>query len=217
MPIQPQSNQAVSVSKSKFLFKVLLLGDSGVGKSSILMRYIDGCFNGGYLATIEIDFKVKTLECEGQAVKLQVWDTAGQEKFRTITKAYYRGCNGIFVIYDVTNSSSFANVENWVREARQQASKETRIILLGNKSDDESSRKVSYDIGYQVASSLGLSFFEVSAKDDLNLNEAFFEMTVQMKKVAEERVEMVDEIPVIKAQQINQQKPGISESKKSCC
>lgn len=165
------------------VFKILLLGDYGVGKSSILYRYAEGTFYGEYKCTIGVDYRVKTLECEGKRIKLQIWDTAGQERFKTIPSTCFRGCHGILIIYDVANQASFANVEKWMSEARKHAPEEVNIILIGNKNDlEEDRREVSYDMGYQAASSFGVSFFEVSAKFDSNVNEAFFELTSQLKK-----------------------------------
>ena len=99
-----------------YLFKLLLIGDSGVGKSCLLLRFADDTYTESYISTIGVDFKIRTIELEGKTVKLQIWDTAGQERFRTITSSYYRGAHGIIVVYDVTDESTFANVKQWLQE-----------------------------------------------------------------------------------------------------
>ncbi|KAJ6315781.1 hypothetical protein OIU78_019118 [Salix suchowensis] len=124
-----------------YLIKLLLIGDSGVGKSCLLLRFSDGSFTTSFITTIGIDFKIRTIELDGKRIKLQIWDTAGQERFRTITTAYYRGAMGILLVYDVTDESSFNNIRNWIRNIEQHASDNVNKILVGNKADmDESKR-----------------------------------------------------------------------------
>ena len=113
----------------------MAIGDTMVGKTSLVMRYADDDFNENVLATIGIDFKIKTIDLHGKRVKLQIWDTAGQERFRTITSAYYRGADGIIMVYDVTNSESFENVKNWLKEVEDHASEDTCKLMIGNKND----------------------------------------------------------------------------------
>nr|CAD7425776.1 unnamed protein product [Timema monikensis] len=116
------------------LFKLLIIGDSGVGKSSLLLRFADNTFSGSYITTIGVDFKIRTVDVDGERVKLQIWDTAGQERFRTITSTYYRGTHGVIVVYDVTSGDSFANVKRWLHEIEQNCDVVNRI-LVGNKND----------------------------------------------------------------------------------
>ena len=116
-----------------FIFKVLLLGNSDVGKSSLLLRYVDSVWSDTFVPTIGVDFKVKTIEIGGKKVKLQIWDTAGQERFRTVVSTYFRGAHGIFLIYDITNRDSFKNLENWLIEIEKNASENVLKILIGNK------------------------------------------------------------------------------------
>jgi Ras-related protein Rab-1A len=117
------------------LFKVVLIGDSGVGKSCLLLRFADDTFTESFISTIGVDFRFRTLTVDEQSVKLQIWDTAGQERFRTITSAYYRGADGIILVYDKTKRKSFDSVENWITEVDKYASENTVKILLGNKAD----------------------------------------------------------------------------------
>ncbi|KAK4755310.1 hypothetical protein SAY87_009067 [Trapa incisa] len=125
-----------------YLIKLLLIGDSGVGKSCLLLRFSDGSFTTSFITTIGIDFKIRTIELDGKRIKLQIWDTAGQERFRTITTAYYRGAMGILLVYDVTDESSFNNIRNWIRNIEQHASDNVNKILVGNKADMDESKRV---------------------------------------------------------------------------
>ena len=158
------------------IMKLLLVGDSGVGKSCLLLRFVEDKFNPSFITTIGIDFKIRTIESKGKKVKLQVWDTAGQERFRTITTAYYRGAMGIVLIYDVTDSRSFENVENWFQTVSQHANEDAKIFLVGNKCDDKENRQVSKEDGQELASRLNIPFLEASAKSNENVDSIFYEL-----------------------------------------
>jgi len=146
-----------------YLIKLLLIGDSGVGKSCLLLRFSDDSFTTSFITTIGIDFKIRTIELDGKRIKLQIWDTAGQERFRTITTAYYRGAMGILLVYDVTDESSFNNIRNWIRNIEQHASDNVNKILVGNKADmDESKRAVPTARGQALADEFGIKFFETN-------------------------------------------------------
>eukprot|EP00127_Corallochytrium_limacisporum_P002525 Clim_evm82s128 gene=Clim_evmTU82s128 len=163
------------------LVKLLLIGDSGVGKSSLIIRFSDDTFSPSYITTIGIDFKVKTVEVEGKRIKLQIWDTAGQERFRTITTAYYRGAMGILLVYDVTKEKSFDNIKNWVRNIEQHASKDVEKVLIGNKLDCVEERVISEEKGKALAAEYDLKYFETSAKVSTNVNEAFHAVVLDIK------------------------------------
>ncbi|KAL6776706.1 RAB8 [Auxenochlorella protothecoides x Auxenochlorella symbiontica] len=157
-----------------YLIKLLLIGDSGVGKSCLLLRFAEDSFTSSFITTIGIDFKIKKVLIDGKWVKLQIWDTAGQERFRTITSAYYRGAMGILLVYDVTDESSFSNIRNWMRNIEAHASEHVVKALVGNKSDmDESRRAVPYSRGQALADEYKLPFFETSAKSNANVDEVF--------------------------------------------
>lgn len=119
----------------EYLVKLLLIGDSGVGKSCLLLRFSDDSFTTSFITTIGIDFKIRTIELDGKRVKLQIWDTAGQERFRTITTAYYRGAMGILLVYDVTDKATFENIRNWIKNIELHASNNVNKMLIGNKAD----------------------------------------------------------------------------------
>lgn len=116
-----------------YLFKILLIGNSGVGKSSLLLRFADDTFTDNFMPTIGVDFKIRTLEVDGRTIKLQIWDTAGQERFKTITSSYYKGAHGIIVVYDITDKESFKNIDTWMTEVEKHASDNVSRILVGNK------------------------------------------------------------------------------------
>jgi len=155
------------------LFKLLLIGDSGVGKTCILFRFSDDAFNTTFISTIGIDFKIKTIEIDGKRVKLQIWDTAGQERFHTITTSYYRGANGIMLVYDITNPKSFDNITKWIKNITDFASDDVERILLANKCDMEEKRMISTARGQEIATQNNIKFYETSAKNDQNISEAF--------------------------------------------
>lgn len=159
-----------------YLFKLLLIGDSGVGKTCLLFRFSEDSFNTTFISTIGIDFKIRTIELEGKRVKLQIWDTAGQERFRTITTAYYRGAMGIMLVYDICNEKSFENIKNWIRNIEEHASSDVEKMILGNKCDMTDRRQVSKDRGEKLAIDYGVKFMETSAKSSLNVEEAFYTM-----------------------------------------
>ncbi|XP_068459035.1 ras-related protein Rab-8B-like [Clinocottus analis] len=159
-----------------YLFKLLLIGDSGVGKTCLLFRFSEDSFNTTFISTIGIDFKIRTIELDGKRVKLQIWDTAGQERFRTITTAYYRGAMGIMLVYDICNEKSFENIKNWIRNIEEHASSDVEKMVLGNKCDMADRRQVSKDRGEKLAIDYGVKFLETSAKSSLNVEEAFYNM-----------------------------------------
>ena len=193
------------MEKKEFLYKILLLGDSSVGKTCFLMRYTDNTFQEIHMSTIGLDYKLKNVQLDdGKMVKIQIWDTAGQDRFRSITKNYYKGAHGIILIYDITNKKSFENVRTWINQIKEEVSEKVSIILVGNKIDDEEHRVVATEDGEKIAKELGLMFFECSAKTGENIEHAFNEL---VKKTVENYSK------VSKGETLKNKKGG----KKICC
>eukprot|EP01029_Cantina_marsupialis_P006745 TRINITY_DN17444_c0_g1_i1.p1 TRINITY_DN17444_c0_g1~~TRINITY_DN17444_c0_g1_i1.p1 ORF type:complete len:203 (-),score=37.12 TRINITY_DN17444_c0_g1_i1:580-1188(-) len=155
------------------LLKLVVIGDSCVGKSCLLMQFADGAFTTSFMSTIGIDFKIKTITINKEKVKLQVWDTAGQERFRTITTAYYRGAQGIIVVYDVTELNTFRNVRRWMEVIKTHAPDDVKVVLVGNKCDAMQRRMVSFEEGKKLADEYDVLFFETSAQQNHNVSEMF--------------------------------------------
>jgi len=162
------------------LVKLLLLGDSAVGKTSLLMRFCESVFDQNFVLTIGVDFKWKTVDRNGRKLKLQVWDTAGQERFRTITPAYYRAAMGVVITYDVTDRGTFEHVGYWVSQLDQNGDENVRKILVGNKSDLADARKVSTEEGEALAKEHSMAFFETSAKTGNAVDDAFLSIADQV-------------------------------------
>ncbi len=158
----------------EFVFKILLLGDSEVGKSCFLMRYSDNVFVENYITTIGLDYKLKSVKLDsGKTIKVQLWDTAGQDKYRTIAKNYFKGSHGILLLYDITKQSSFNNIREWIQDIREEVSPKAIIFLIGNKIDLADQRKISKEKGIELAEEYKLPFFEASAKSGENVDEVF--------------------------------------------
>ncbi|GKB16609.1 Ras-related protein Rab11C, partial [Tanacetum coccineum] len=156
-----------------YLLKIVLIGDSGVGKSNILSRFTRNEFYLESKATIGVEFATRTLQVEGKTIKAQIWDTAGQERYRAITSAYYRGAVGALLVYDITKRPTFDNVQRWLRELRANADSNIVVLMAGNKSDLDHLRAVTAQDGQSLAEKEGLSFLETSALEAVNIEKAF--------------------------------------------
>ncbi|KAJ5074418.1 rab gtpase [Anaeramoeba ignava] len=189
------------------LVKLLLIGDSGVGKSSLLLRFSENKFS-----------PIRILDLDGKKVKLQIWDTAGQERFRTITTAYYRGAMGILLVYDVTDENSFNNVRNWMKNIEKHATEDVNKMLIGNKCDMREQKVIETSKGQALADEFGIPFMETSAKDQTNVDSAFIFMAKEVKKrlysddKALPRQQQQNSI-VLNGNSMNSR----GESKKGCC
>ena len=172
---------------SNFPLQLLMIGDSGVGKTCLLLRYANDSFSPTFITTIGIDFKIKNVDIDGKRIKLQIWDTAGQERFRTITTSYFRGAQGILLVYDVTDRRSFESIRNWVSQIQQHADVHVNKILVGNKCDMLDEKVVSTEEGQKLSKEFGIDFFECSAKNNINVEQAFIGLgrSVKNRLVAE--------------------------------
>jgi Ras-related protein Rab-1A len=160
-----------------FLIKVVVVGDSGVGKSCLLLRYCDDTYTDSYISTIGVDFKIKTFDIGNKTIKLQVWDTAGQERFRTIVTSYYRGSNAVMIVYDITDIASFDHIPQWLNEINQMCSSALPKILVGNKSDMTNRRAVSFENAKAFAEAHSMEYIETSAKNNSAVNDAFHRLS----------------------------------------
>eukprot|EP00042_Codosiga_hollandica_P032601 m.209927 g.209927 ORF g.209927 m.209927 type:complete len:201 (-) comp53954_c0_seq2:163-765(-) len=165
-----------------YLFKLLLIGDSAVGKTCILFRFSDDSFNTTFIATIGIDFKIRTIEIDGKKIKLQIWDTAGQERFKSMAPMYYRGAVAAVVVYDVTNPDSFNAINDWIKDLKKICEKDVVVCIVGNKVDLRPSVPASITTtqGQQLAQAHNAFFFETSAKDNLGVADAFLRITQEL-------------------------------------
>lgn len=194
------------------LFKILILGDSNSGKTSLLDRLVNNQFMNCYISTIGIDFNVKTIRLDDQTkVKLQIWDSCGQERFRSLTRSYYRNSSAFIICYDITSLKSFENAKFWVSEIDKYVDdRDVFQILVGTKNDLDGLRQIKYEDGLNYAHSIGIDFIETSAKNDVNVKNLFNHLSSELnktktKKLKDERIRNLE--------QMNKDK----RIKKSCC
>ena len=156
-----------------YLLKYVIIGDSGVGKSNILLRYINGTFSDEFKATVGVEFGAKNIEINNRIYRIQIWDTAGQENFRSIARAYYKNSVCACVVYDIANRSSFNSVQSWIDDCTKQTPKSILLLLIGNKSDLNDQREVQYEEGAEFAKRRNMIFLETSAKNGNNISDIF--------------------------------------------
>ncbi|KAJ4914977.1 Ras-related protein RABA2a [Raphanus sativus] len=205
-----------------YLFKVVLIGDSGVGKSNLLSRFTRDEFCLESKSTIGVEFATRTLQVEGRTVKAQIWDTAGQERYRAITSAYYRGALGALLVYDVTKPTTFENVSRWLKELRDHADSNIVIMLIGNKTDLKHLRAVATEDAQSFAEKEGLSFIETSALEALNVEKAFQTILSEIYRIISKKSISSDQADAngnVREGQTIDVAAASSESntKKSCC
>ncbi|XP_053603639.1 ras-related protein Rab-8A [Plodia interpunctella] len=194
-------------------YKLLVLGDSNVGKTCIVHRYCDERYYDIYISTIGIDFKQKIINLDGVPIKLQIWDTAGQERFRTLTTAYYRGAMGIILMYDITNLESFNHLSYWLRNIQEYASPDVIKVLVGNKCDvHENQRAVPWERGQKIADDFDMPFFEVSCKNNINIEDAFLTLARKIRNYRETKADAFE-----LRERDNVIKPSDSETDVSKC
>ena len=203
----------------ELLYKIIIIGDTCVGKSNILSRYLKDEFKEDAKATVGVELGTKFLKIKNIGAKLQIWDTAGQERYRSITSSYYKGSHGCFIVYDITNEASFQSIDKWFEQAQKEASKDISIILVGNKCDLENERKVSKEKGEEKAKNLNCPFFETSALSKIKIDDIFnemlnniFERTGGAKNDEDDDIEIINEKD--NAVDINAKE---TPKKKGCC
>mmetsp|Transcript_29332 Transcript_29332/g.87737 ORF Transcript_29332/g.87737 Transcript_29332/m.87737 type:complete len:210 (+) Transcript_29332:44-673(+) len=202
-----------------FLFKVVLIGDSGVGKSNLLSRFTRNEFSLDSKSTIGVEFATKSIVAEGKTIKAQIWDTAGQERYRAITSAYYRGAVGALLVYDISKHGTFDNVERWLKELRDHAEANIVVMLVGNKSDLKNQRDVETDEAMAFAEQHNLAFIETSALDASGVDVAFQNILTEIYRLMNKKQMQADPgksgVSVGKGEAISL--GGKTEKKKNCC
>jgi Ras-related protein Rab-2A len=202
-----------------YLFKYIIIGDTGVGKSCLLLQFTDKRFRHDHDLTIGVEFGSRMIRIEDKDIKLQIWDTAGQESFRSITRSYYRGAAGALLVYDITRRDTFTHLSNWLQDARENGNADMVITLVANKTDLDSRRTVTTEEGQKFARDNGLIFVEASAKNSTNVEQAF-EQTAQaiFSKVKEGSLDITSETCGVRmgnnATTINR---NPQQAKKDCC
>ena len=202
-----------------YLFKFIIVGDSSVGKSNLLLRYLYDKFEEDYHATIGVEFGAKNLEINNINYRIQLWDTAGQEQFRSITRAYYQNSVCAIVVYDISNEISFNNIKEWVDDVKAQSPNNIYIMLVGNKNDLNDKRKVSYEKGYEFAQRNNINFIETSAKTGENVENVFYNCTNEIaNRIKNNEYDLSDENCGIKIGDISNKKNNNNMKKKrKCC
>lgn len=170
------------MSADQLPFKLLLIGDSAVGKSSLLLKFCDNTFQDGTVNLTSVDFKTKNITIDGKPIQLQVWDTAGQERFRTITSSFYRGAHGIIVVYDISDQASFNNVKLWLQEIARYASQGVCRMLVGNKVDLSDRRVIDTNTAKEYADTQSIPFMETSSKEGTNVDQVFERMAQEVMR-----------------------------------
>ena len=177
-----------------YIFKYIIIGDAAVGKSNLLLRYSYGQFKPEYQLTIGVEFGTKNLEIKNKLYRIQIWDTAGQENFRSITRAYYKNSICALVVYDISSRDTFNNASTWIEECRNQCAQSTFMVLVGNKLDLEEKRQVSTEEGEELANRFGMLFYETSAKDGTNVEKIFCEPANQIaQNIENDKYDLEDE------------------------
>ena len=200
----------------KYLFRVCLLGDAGVGKTSLITRFCDNYFSDNYNNTIGVDFRLATLKYDNIISKIHIWDTAGQERFRSLSVNYMNNSHGFIFIYDITNSESFKNIVNWINLALEKNNHTVINLLVGNKSDLESDRKVSKSEAEALAKEKKLFFLETSAKKDNNVEKVFYYFLYKMIEYYKTN-EYIEDDQMNLIQDNSEEIPTERQSKKNCC
>ena len=203
--------------EEEIIIKILILGDSNVGKTSLLLKYADNFFPDSHVATIGIDYKVKPYNINGIDIKMQLWDTSGQERFRSVTHNFLKNAHGIAYVYDITNKKSFDGVKDWIKDAENNGSGKEKKILIGNKIDLDRKREVTKETLEKFGNKKKINTFEVSAKTDINVNEAFDYLAnlITKDKTKEQLIKEFGE----KDSKINisRKKNNSKHKKKQCC
>ena len=182
-----------SQEKEDYKLKVVIIGDSGVGKTNLIKRFVSDTFNENSKATVGVEFLSKTYKINDHIFKIELWDTAGQERYKSITSVYYKGSKGALLVYDITSQISFDNIGKWITEIRDKTSKDITLMMVGNKMDLNQYREVSNEQALNKAKTLGIPIMETSALDSTNVKEAFYDLLKEMYKDMKNKIKSSNE------------------------
>mmetsp|Transcript_9661 Transcript_9661/g.23781 ORF Transcript_9661/g.23781 Transcript_9661/m.23781 type:complete len:205 (-) Transcript_9661:292-906(-) len=202
-------SEATSSSQS-YDFTLVMIGDAGVGKTSLLVRFADDQFAGSYMPTVGVDFRYRKFTLNGKNVRLQIWDTAGQERFRTMTASYYRGADGVILVYDITNANSFKHVVDWMKSVDKYARQGVVRMVVGNKSDMDTKRQVSKDVAMRYAEDMNIMWIETSAKSAENVTLCYRRMATKLMTLHKDKKRTKES----KTEKLDLNKPG---RRRKCC
>ena len=202
--------------KEDYKLKVVIVGDSGVGKTNLIKRFVTNSFNQNSKATVGVEFLSKSYRINDQVFKIEMWDTAGQERYKSITAAYYKGAKGALIVYDITQKTTFENISKWMTEIKEKSSKDMKVMIIGNKTDLKDERQVTTEEASLKAQDLGAPIMETSALDASNVKEVFYDLMKEMYKEIRKKLDIVES-------QAETGKEGVQldtneeQKKKSCC
>ena len=202
--------------REDYKLKVVIVGDSGVGKSNLIKRFTSNEFNANSKATVGVEFLSKSYKINDKIFKIEMWDTAGQERYKSITSAYYKGAKGALLVYDTTSGQSFENISKWLSEIKEKTNKETKLILIGNKIDLKDSKVVSTELALAKAKEWGMPLMETSAKDATNVKEAFHDLLKEMYFELNKTLQMVEN-KKLESNNAVQLDVNEEKKKKGCC
>ena len=212
-----EEEPSVDDQKIKLSLKILLIGDSQVGKTSLLLKYTEHIFPEEHIATIGVEYKDKFIIRDNFNIRLQIWDTAGQERFHSITKNIYRNANGVLFVYDITNKESFNNIKNWIKDL-QNVGNDIKSAIIGNKLDLESNRVITREEIEEISNEHNMPFLETSARENINVNEGFDLIVNELfkDKTQEQIIEMYSR-KTRSDLSISTRKQSVKKKKKACC
>ena len=200
--------------KEDYKLKLVVVGDSGVGKTNLIKRFANNTFNSNSKATVGVEFLSKSFKINNRVFKIEMWDTAGQERYKSITAAYYKGAKGALVVYDITSKISFENLDKWMLEIKEKSSKDLKLMIIGNKCDLKDGRQVSNEEAMRKAKDTGIALMETSALDSTNVKEAFHDLLKEMYIEISAKITQME-------QTLNENKEALqietNDKKKGCC
>ena len=203
--------------KESYKFKVVVVGDSGVGKTNLIKRFVSNEFKSDSKATVGVEFLSKNFIINGEIFKIEIWDTAGQERYKSITTAYYKGAKGAMIVYDVTNQTSFDNVDKWYNEIKDKAAKNINLIMIGNKNDLVDKKIINSDSSTEKAKSFGIAIMETSALDASNVKEAFYLILQEMYKSVKSMINNTEKKDNVEGSGVQLNTDEKKKKKKKCC